>query len=717
VRTVHRSQLGPADRVTLLRLVLAVVVAALAAADALGHGSTPALVSVATIALLLDAVDGFVARRTGTASAFGARFDMEVDAFLILVLSAHVGRTVGWWVLAIGLARYLLWVAGLVWPWLRGPTPPRRWAKVVAAVQGIVLVVVAAGVLPTAGQTVLLLGALVLLAESFAHQVCVLAGWSLWRGVATLAALVLVWGALVLPDRPGHLGLVAVARLPVEVPLLLAVAVLLPRRARRLLAATIGVLLGLVLVLKVVDLGFGLVLDRRFDPLGDTGYLGPAIGVLADSTGPTVAVLVAIGAAVLAVGILVAMPLALGRLLGVASRHRRGTVRGMAMLASGWLVATAVGVQYPSGLPVAGSGLAGYATSSVGQLRADLRDRSTFAREIAADPYAAVPGSRLLQGLRGKDVLLVFVESYGRVAVEREPFASRVRTTLDRGTARLRAAGFDARSAYLTSPTFGAASWLAHSTLQSGTWVDSQRRYDQLLGTDRLTLTRAFSRAGWRTVFDVPANTRPWPEGARFYGYDHEYDAHDVGYRGPKLGYATMPDQFTLAAFRRHELAGRPGRDRAPVMAEIDLVSSHHPWTPRFPTVPWSEVGDGSVFGRVPAVGADAAKVFADPAAVKAAYGDTIVYSLDTLVSFLTARPRRDLVVVVLGDHQPHSYVTGRHPGHDVPISVIAGDPAVLDRLAGWDWQPGLRPHPDAPVWRMDDFRDRFLAAFSPPGA
>ncbi len=86
---------------------------------------------------------------------------------------------------------------------------------------------------------------------------------------------------------------------------------------------------------------------------------------------------------------------------------------------------------------------------------------------------------------------------------------------------------------------------------------------------------------------------------------------------------------------------------------------------------------------------------------------------MDTLVSWLETYPDPDLVLVVLGDHQPHSYVTGPDPGHDVPVSVIAQDPAVVRRIADWDWQPGLHPDPDAPVWPMDAFRDRFLAAFS----
>jgi hypothetical protein len=70
------------------------------------------------------------------------------------------------------------------------------------------------------------------------------------------------------------------------------------------------------------------------------------------------------------------------------------------------------------------------------------------------------------------------------------------------------------------------------------------------------------------------------------------------------------------------------------------------------------------------------------------------------------------LVLVVLGDHQPATVVTGQGAGHDVPVTIVAHDPKVLDRIAGWGWQNGLRPSPQAPVWPMSAFRDRFLTAF-----
>ncbi len=170
------QRLGPADRVTLTRAVLAGGVAAITAQSFGRPVPVAPLVALSAVALVLDAVDGWVARLTRTASAFGARFDMEVDAFLILVLSVYVARPVGWWVLGIGAARYLFVAAGWVLPWLRGELPARYWCKVVAATQGVVLTVAAAGVLPGGVTRVALAVSLALLAESFGRET-----WGLWR--------------------------------------------------------------------------------------------------------------------------------------------------------------------------------------------------------------------------------------------------------------------------------------------------------------------------------------------------------------------------------------------------------------------------------------------------------------------------------------------------------------------------------------------------------
>ena len=137
----------PADWVTLTRAVLIAGVTGLVADSFSRTLPLTALVALSIVALILDAVDGQVARRTGTATALGGRLDGEVDAFLILVLSVFVSRGYGGWVLAIGAARYAFLLAGWLIPWLADPLPPRFWRKTVAAVQGIALTAAASGVL------------------------------------------------------------------------------------------------------------------------------------------------------------------------------------------------------------------------------------------------------------------------------------------------------------------------------------------------------------------------------------------------------------------------------------------------------------------------------------------------------------------------------------------------------------------------------------------
>lgn len=209
-----------------------------------------------------------------------------------------------------------------------------------------------------------------------------------------------------------------------------------------------------------------------------------------------------------------------------------------------------------------------------------------------------------------------------------------------------------------------------------------------------------------------PSNNRDWPQG-EFYGFDQFYDSRNVGYEGPRFGYPTMPDQYTLDAFQHRELSPSP---RPSVMAEIDLITSHAPWSRVPRLIDQALVGDGSVFEGMPDQLPSAGDIWPEPERVKKAYGDAIEYSLSALVRFVTTYGNDDLVLVVLGDHQPATIVSGSDAAYDVPVAVVARDPAVMDRIADWRWDDGLRPRSDAPVWRMDEFRDRFVAAYSSSG-
>ena len=529
-------------------------------------------------------------------------------------------------------------------------------------------------------------------------------------GPLTLLALGLVVLALLAPNHLEDMTPAAFLRLPVELLVLIALVLALPDRLaplRRSIVVAAGALLALVTVFKLLDLGFYQALNRPFDPMIDWRYGADLVETVRGSApGALGVVLLLVAGAALAATLLV-VPLAVGRVSRAAREHRLATVRLLAVLVPLWLVLSLLGVRAGT-VPVASEAAAAYAYGQVARVPSQLRDQREFARAAAADPARDLDTDGLLTGLRGKDVLLVFVESYGRVALDDPGLSDGVTAALDEGTATLARKGLTARSGWLTSPTFGALSWLAHSSLQSGLWVDSQQRYDHLVTTDRETLTSLFGRAGWRTVAAVPANNRDWPQG-ELYGFDQVYDSRTLGYRGPRFGYPTMPDQFTLDAVQHLELSDR---GRRPVMAEIDLISSHAPWsrTPRL--IPQDTVGDGSVYDGMPDTLPSEAEIWPDGDRVRAAYAGAVEYSLRSMVAYLEAYADDDTVVVMLGDHQPATIVSGRDPGHDVPVTIIAGDAAVTDRVAGWGWDEGLRPSDDAPVWRMDAFRDRFLAAF-----
>ena len=175
--TLHlpRERLGPANAVTLLRAVL---VAWCAGHLALTGGPPPwTCLAAGAAALALDGVDGAVARRTGWESPGGARFDMQLDAFFTLALSALVWRfdRAGAWVLASGLMYYAFVAAARAAPWLAAPLPPRRRRKVVCALQVGSLVLALAPPLPRPAAAALAAAGLAALTASFAIDIAWLA--------------------------------------------------------------------------------------------------------------------------------------------------------------------------------------------------------------------------------------------------------------------------------------------------------------------------------------------------------------------------------------------------------------------------------------------------------------------------------------------------------------------------------------------------------------
>jgi hypothetical protein len=523
---------------------------------------------------------------------------------------------------------------------------------------------------------------------------------------ATVLAGLLLLSVLVAPG-PGHATVVAALRIPVEALLGLALVLAVPARARRPVAALVGVALGLWAIVRIIDVGFYAVLYRPFDPLLDWSFLSSGVTVLRTSMGSGRAdaiVVAAVLAAVLLVGL---VALSVLRLAGIAARNRTRSAQALGVLGVVWVLCAATGAHLVAGVPVAGWDY----LQRLSGLSLSFNDGSVYAEELALDQYRDTPGDELLTALRGKDVVIVLVESYGRVAIEHPEIAPAVTGVLTDGAERLWMDGYGMRSGYLTSPTMGGGSWLAHATLLSGTWVDNQQRYRDVAASDHLPLTGAFRRAGWHTVAVMPGVTQEnWPEGA-YYAFDEIRAFNDLEYSGPLFGFDSIPDQYVLSTF---EHDARPPAPRQPVMAVISLISSHAPWSPVPSLVDWAAIGDGSGY-LVPAEERQPAEIVLqrDSARVRADYTRAIQYSLNSVISYLETYGDDDLVLVFLGDHQPSPAVTGATTNRDVPISLVTRDQAVLDRVAEWGWADGLVPSDDALVWRMSDVRDRLLAAFA----
>jgi hypothetical protein len=174
-----------------------------------------------------------------------------------------------------------------------------------------------------------------------------------------------------------------------------------------------------------------------------------------------------------------------------------------------------------------------------------------------------------------------------------------------------------------------------------------------------------------------------------------------------------MPDQYIFAAFQRNEL--KPGHK--PVMAEIDTTSSHLPWAPLPTMVPWNKVGDGSIFDPQPAQSETSTTVWRNESTVRQFYGMSIQYSLTALTSWITELNDPNLVLIFMGDHQPHTAVSGSGANHNVPVSIVTRSPSVLRQMSSWHWQNGLMPDLSAPVKPMDAFRNQFLNTFSSASA
>jgi len=349
--------------------------------------------------------------------------------------------------------------------------------------------------------------------------------------------------------------------------------------------------------------------------------------------------------------------------------------------------------------------VAGYSSSRVHTLRwFSLPVTATYTKQVgfALDAYREArqggrdlcpspPPEYDLTALGGDDVFVVFMESYGATAYDRPEISTVVAEGRHALTEAAADTGRSIVSAFVESPTFGGVSWLAHITFMTGRAVRNSGTYNLLLTQDCDVVPKAFARAGYRAVALMPGLKQDWPEGA-YYGFDEIYGERALAYRGPEFGWWRIPDQYSLAKLDALELSPKP---RAPLFLFFPTISSHMPFRPTAPFQPdWSRL-----LGAAPYDEADVAASLAvtpDWTDLAPDYAATITHTLDYVAGYLRARPELDVVLVLLGDHQPPASVAGEGVRWDVPVHVIARRPELIAGLERAGFAAGMQPASEA---------------------
>ena len=523
--------------------------------------------------------------------------------------------------------------------------------------------------------------------------------WSL------LAAILLLHALTALPPEMARIGWRAWALPAPELLALLLAALALGRSvAGTALRIAVTAVLGAVTVLKVADLAMMESLGRRFNPVGDLPLLDASVRLIAGSLGRAAATGAVLGAIVVTVLILVGLWWAMGRVLRQAPQ-RRGWRRSA--LGGAVLLVVAMVAAPPRGVEALTPATSSYALQRAQLAARTLSELRRFRADVAHEALAELDNPL---GLIDRDVLVIFLESYGRTSFDTEFFADLHLKTLAGAEERLAAQGVAMASGFLTSPTHGGQSWLAHATLANGLRIDDQTRYQAAIVSGRKTLYHHAAEAGFRTATVMPAIVRPWPE-ALTMGFQRILAFPDLGYEGLPFNWVTMPDQFTLAATDR---LLRTGDDPRRLFAQIALISSHAPWTPVPRMLPWEDLGDGTEFDAMAQEGDPPAVVWRDRDRVRAQYRDTVDYTLQAAFAYAERQGDDPPLILLVGDHQAATSI-GLDERREVPLHVL-GPPHLVARLAGWGLTPGLIPPPGSPALPMEDLRDIFLRNFSGAG-
>ena len=314
---------------------------------------------------------------------------------------------------------------------------------------------------------------------------------------------------------------------------------------------------------------------------------------------------------------------------------------------------------------------------------------------------------RPLEGLEGADVYLFIVESYGYTLYSEPVHFNLIEPELQEFQDRLNQAGFRIASTFLDSPAFGGNSWLADSTLATGVRIDNEAAYQLLHDSEVKPVAQFFNEIGYRTVVAMPATTYAWPEG-EFYRFERKYYYKDFDYAGPNLKWAPMTDQYVLDFIHRNEVQGAS----RPLFIQYVMISGHYPFNmiPNF-FEDWSQIGDGSIYHREESVNVLPIKPGNQTAGAEG-YVAAMAYELKLLREYLSNYVDREALVIVVGDHQPYSGITGKNKPRSVPLHVISRSSDFLTPFLDRGYTEGLIPDQALPHAGLETFLPSLLENF-----
>ena len=413
----------------------------------------------------------------------------------------------------------------------------------------------------------------------------------------------------------------------------------------------------------------------------DAQHLPRVAAMLAQVSPTWLVALAALGTMVLVGGLFLALRWALGSVW--AGLSQAGPRRGMAVLAAGVaaIYLAAPGLQLHTGRWFSNPVMPVYARQAEFLWEALIGDAQGDTPRCKT-----LPASDLAR-LAGADVLLIFLESYGAVAYDRPAFNAALAASRERLADAARRTQRGAVSAYLESPTFGGSSWLAHSSLLTGVEVREPQSYHRLLTRECDTLPDRFARQGYRTLGLMPGLRYAWPEGD-FYGFQHILGESILDYRGPEFGWWRIPDQYAIARLDQLEISVA---QRPPLFVFYPTISSH---TPFRPTPPYQADWDRMLTQQPFEAGTLEVSLTRPPdwTDLGPAYTDALNYAFTWLAGYLEKHADSDLVIIVLGDHQPPASVSGASAPWEVPVHVITQRTDILESLQSDGLQPGLEP-------------------------